>query len=251
MRTGLVSISFRKHTTAEVAKASAAAGLECIEWGGDIHVPHGDLTAAREAAAITQDAGLAVSSYGSYLRLGEPDQPDHRAVVDTALALGAPIIRVWAGKRASKDATDQYRAWVVEETLRLAEMVAAAGIKIAFEYHGNTLTDTRDSAKRFFEETAHPAAKTFWQPPQRMETEECVLSLEEALPYLANVHVFYWWPDAKHRRPLADGMDRWRRFVSQICSYGADPDLLLEFMPDDSITSLSTEAATLRRLVTE
>ncbi len=251
MRKGLVSISFRRHTPAEVVKAAAAARLECVEWGGDVHVPHGDLSAAGEVARITEDRGLAVSAYGSYLRLGEPGQPEHRQVVDTALALGAPIIRVWAGKRASKDAGDQYQNGVVEETLRLAETAAAEGVTIAFEYHGNTLTDTRASATLLFEKTAHPAVKTLWQPPQGADTEECILSLQDALPYLSNVHVFHWWPDGKHRRPLDNGMDRWRRFVSEIRSYGADPDLLLEFMPDDSIETLPTEAATLHHLIDE
>lgn len=39
MRTGLVSSTFRKLTPAEVVRRAAQAGLQGIEWGGDIQVP--------------------------------------------------------------------------------------------------------------------------------------------------------------------------------------------------------------------
>jgi 3-dehydroshikimate dehydratase len=40
---GLVSVTFRKLTPVEVAGLVKKGGLKSIEWGGDIHVPHGDL----------------------------------------------------------------------------------------------------------------------------------------------------------------------------------------------------------------
>ena len=42
MKTGLVSISFRKKTPLELIKASKESGLEYIEWGGDVHIPMGN-----------------------------------------------------------------------------------------------------------------------------------------------------------------------------------------------------------------
>jgi hypothetical protein len=83
--------------------------LGAIEWGGDVHVPPGDLARAREICHITRDAGLSVVAYGSYLRLGENDQPDFCAVVETTRELGAPAVRVWAGKRGSAGADEAYR----------------------------------------------------------------------------------------------------------------------------------------------
>src|SRR6185312_7076115 len=95
-RTGLVSISFRALTVARIAGLAAANRLETIEWGGDVHVPHGDLAAAREARKISADAGVGISAYGSYYRAGAPagKSPAFEAVLASAVELGAPSIRV-------------------------------------------------------------------------------------------------------------------------------------------------------------
>ena len=67
---GLVSISFRSNSVEEIAKAAQSAGLEAIEWGGDVHVPHGDIAAARRAAEISAKYGLKTVHYGSYYKIG-------------------------------------------------------------------------------------------------------------------------------------------------------------------------------------
>ena len=43
MKTGLCSVSFRKLTVEEIIAAVKDAGLDGIECGGDVHVPHGDV----------------------------------------------------------------------------------------------------------------------------------------------------------------------------------------------------------------
>jgi len=93
---GLVTISFRKRSAEELIADCVKLGLRTLEWGGDVHVPHGDLARAREVAAATKKAGLTVSCYGSYFRAGVPDQPDFAGIVGCAEILGAPTIRVWA-----------------------------------------------------------------------------------------------------------------------------------------------------------
>ena len=67
---GLVSASFRALAPGEIVDLVAQAGLAGIEWGGDVHVPHGDVACAREVYRRTVDAGLTVCSYGSYYRAG-------------------------------------------------------------------------------------------------------------------------------------------------------------------------------------
>ena len=68
--TGLVSISFRKETPQTLIRASREAGLEKIEWGGDVHVPVGDLARAKQVGEETRAAGLDPCAYGSYFRIG-------------------------------------------------------------------------------------------------------------------------------------------------------------------------------------
>lgn len=245
MRPGLVSVTFRQLGVAEVARLAAEAGLDCIEWGGDIHVPHGDLAAAREAARITRDHGLAISAYGSYLRLGVEDGPSFESVVETASALGAPIIRVWAGAKGSAECSPSERDRIVQAAWDLAGLAQQAGLTIAYEFHNHTLTDTPASAVKLLAETDHPAICTFWQPPWHLPGEERLKSLQSILPRLANVHAFCW-RTPRDRQPLAEGAAAWASYLNLIRSAGLNPDVLLEFVPGDDPGVLNREAATLR-----
>lgn len=245
MRLGLVSVTFRQWGVAEVARLTAGAGLACIEWGGDVHVPHGDLVAAKEAARITGDHGLTISAYGSYLRLGTDDAPSFESVVETALALGAPIIRVWAGKTGSAECSATERGRVVRAAWNLAELAQQSGLIIAYEFHNHTLTDTAASAIQLLAETDHPAIRTFWQPPWHLPEEARLESLRDILPRLANVHAFCW-QTPQDRRPLAEGATAWTSYLELIRSAGLNPDVLLEFVPGDDPSILNREAVTLR-----
>ncbi|MFN2155934.1 MAG: sugar phosphate isomerase/epimerase, partial [Anaerolineae bacterium] len=96
IRSGLVSITFRQLSPAEIVARAAQAGLEAIEWGGDVHVPHGDVDAARTVRRTTEEAGLQVAAYGAYYRVGHEEPCPFADVLESAVALGAPLIRVWA-----------------------------------------------------------------------------------------------------------------------------------------------------------
>ena len=63
---GLVSISFRALAPHEVVALVVRSGLKGVEWGGDVHVPHGDEVRTKEVAALTRAAGLCCCAYGSY-----------------------------------------------------------------------------------------------------------------------------------------------------------------------------------------
>ncbi|HZG75644.1 MAG TPA: hypothetical protein VEZ72_07275 [Paenibacillus sp.] len=122
--TGLLSITFRSMSPEAIAALAAEAGLEGIEWGGDLHVPHGDVEAARRVARLTAEAGLAVAAYGSYYRIGVEQPYSFDDVLASASALGAPAVRVWAGDRGSAVADGAWRALATSEANRIAEAAA-------------------------------------------------------------------------------------------------------------------------------
>jgi 3-dehydroshikimate dehydratase len=247
---GLVSVTFRHLGIADVVGVAAGAGLAGIEWGGDRHVPPGDLAAARLAAATTRDAGLRVACYGSYYRPGErpADPAEPAAVVRTAKALGAPLIRVWAGRRGSAGADEEHWRRVVDDTRAVATMAAGEGIEIAFEYHRNTLTDTRSSAARLLRELADQSnVTTLWQPDPTRDTGENLADLADVLPRLRNVHVFSWTPD-RERLPLAAGRADWEMYLRAAAAPG-ERYALLEFVAGDDPARLVDDAATLRDLL--
>ena len=116
---GLVSVSFRSLPCTEIVRIAKSSGLAGIEWGGDIHVPAGDLAAAEAAAELTAQAGLSVCAYGSYYRAGTDGADFHAAfqkVLDTAVHLGAPVIRIWAGNTGSAQTTPEKRRQITGMT---------------------------------------------------------------------------------------------------------------------------------------
>lgn len=245
MRPGLTSITFRKLPVQEVVRLAAAAKLEGIEWGGDVHVPAGDLAAARRAAALTRDAGLVVSSYGSYYRAGHEAPNVFPRVLETAVALGAPIIRIWAGRVGSAQADQTHRDRVADDGRRAAELAAKAGLRLACEWHGNTLMDTAVSATVLFAAVAHPAFQTYWQPHQRMAFDDCLRDMDAALPRLAGIHVFHWDKQTVARLPLQDGEIVWRPYLAKAAQAGSI-FALLEFVLNDDPQQMLRDTAALR-----
>jgi sugar phosphate isomerase/epimerase len=244
---GLVSVTFRSLSTSEVIDLMKRAGLEAVEWGGDVHVPPGDVARAREVGQATRDAGLMVAAYGSYYRLGggEMNKVPFEDVLASAAALGAPTIRVWAGVKGSADTTPEERAAVVADARRVAHLAGRKGITICLEYHANTLTDDDQSARRLLVELDHPNIDFLWQPANGESIEANVARLMAIMPRLRNVHVFHWFPVGE-RQPLADGALRWRTYLDLVRDSGRDVDFLLEFVLNDSTEQLIADAKTLR-----
>jgi sugar phosphate isomerase/epimerase len=231
-------VTLRAQSPVEVVRIAAAAGLQAIEWGGDVHVPPGDERAARTARQATEDAGLAVASYGSYYR---SDGDSVGPIVATAAALGAPRIRIWAGSVGSAEASVAEWNAVVDGARAMRSAAGAAGIDVAFEFHRGTLTDDPAAALKLVTETG---VDTYWQPPVGLADDDALDGLRTVLDHVRALHVFSWWPTTE-RLPLAHRKTLWRK------AFGLVPpiDALLEFVPDDDPASIATEAATLRALI--
>lgn len=244
---GFVSVTFRKLFVPEIVKLCVQANLEAIEWGGDIHVPAGDISRAKETRHLTVEHGLKVAAYGSYYRLGNRTEP-FKPVLETAQALGAPTIRVWAGTMGSNEASEDYCHSILLESQQIADMASAVGISISYEFHPNTLTDTAESAVQLLESLQHPNIHSLWQPPVGGDCAENAIGLSRILPWLGNVHVFHWFPEYE-RLPLAAGTNDWNTYLSIIRSDTRERFLMLEFVQDDSVEAFLHDAQTLRNWI--
>lgn len=253
IRPGLCSVTFRQLPAEEVVALAAAAGLECIEWGGDVHASAGEVATAQRVHRLTEEAGLAVASYGSYLRLTGTEaehEAEVAAVLASARALGAPRVRIWAGDTGSAATSGQTRDLWTTRLHALCERASADGIAIGLEHHRGTLTDALASSLRLLEEVSHPALTTYWQPNVDQADDDAITDLERLLPQVTTVHVFSWWP-FDTRLPLAERESLWRRALAVLAADDADHDALLEFVPDDDPALLDREAAALREWIAE
>ncbi len=241
---GLVSVTFRKLSVPEIVELCIQTKLEGIEWGGDIHIPAGNVQRAKETRRLTLESGLKVAAYGSYYRLGTQAAP-FEPVLESAQALGAPTIRVWAGTMDSQDASEAYWKSVVHEGQQIADMAAAMGISISYEFHPQTLTNTAESTLRLLQMIQRENVFSYWQPAVGANQEANSWSLVKLLPQLGNIHVFHWFPEYE-RHPLSTGSDNWANYLSILRSSQIERFLMLEFVENDSIESFVQDAHTLQ-----
>lgn len=241
---GLVSVTFRQLSPDEILDLCQECGLKMIEWGGDVHVPTGDLAAAQRVAELSLAAKVTPIAYGSYWRAGQG--APFELVLETANALGAPRIRVWAGVKGSAESSpEEFEACVYEIELA-AEMAGKKGQRLTVEIHPNTLTDTPEAAQRLMSRL-DGRASCHWQPSPHLSIEENLDQLAKLRPWVQGFHVFHWRPTETgvDRRPLAEGREDWERFLD-LAPLG-NHWLLHEFVKEDDPDQLRTDAAELRR----
>lgn len=239
--TGMVSVTFRKKTRAEITDITKKAGLDFIEWGGDIHVPVGDFSAADEARRLTEENGLRTVSYGSYFKC---EDCAFSSDLETAVRLGAPNIRIWAGNLGSADADPAYRKTITDSIAAVCREAGKYNMTVTTEFHVRTLTDHYESAVRMAEEVGEDNFRLYWQPNQYRDEDYNLSAVRAVLPYLQTVHVFNW--SGNDRYPLGDAESIWRRYIDIIASSGKDHNLLLEFVPNETDEEFIRDAVVLK-----
>jgi len=251
-RSGLVSITFRQLSVREIVDLVRQAGQAGIEWGGDLHVPPGDPSKAEEVRRMTEEAGLEVAAYGSYYRCGsqEPDEPPFEKVLQTAVQLKAPSIRVWAGRKSPAQHTEAEFAEVREDFERICRMARRENIEVATEFHRNTLTETRESTRALFQGISPEEAKSLWQPHVGQSVEDRLDSMDDVADRLLNIHVFQWGPGGGgDRRPLEEGREEWTKYFEKISRDGRPRWALMEFVDQNDPENYLRDGAILNEMI--
>lgn len=240
MNKGLVSVTFRSKSRGEIVSLAVRAGLSEIEWGGDIHVPHGDIRAAEDAARLCLDNALAARCYGSYYKLAS----DFAPVAAASSALGADSVRIWAGVKGSRDTDVITYSAMMDKLRRDADDAAALGLTLTFEYHPNTLTDNSASALRLLSDCGRDNVRLHWQPNQYKDADQNAAELCRVAPFVDFVHVFSW--EGERRLPLSTHADDWKRYFDVLFTFGSPRAALLEFLPSETEFDLLRDAEALR-----
>lgn len=256
IKSGLVSITFRQLSPEDIITLVKNAGLDGIEWGGDVHVPHGDIAKAKEVYHMTNAAGLDIPSYGSYYKVGESEQKGLRFqdVLASAIELKAGVIRVWAGKQGSTDADKNYWKTVIDDSRRIAKIANVENVKIAYEYHSNTLTDTNKSAKQLLDNVDNENIFSFWQPNINEDFEYNKSGLAQAVGNrLQHLHVYNWKKegDSLIRKPLTDGTEEWLEYFKIADRTPGTHYAMLEFVENNLPGNFLRDAAALKNIIHE
>lgn len=240
---GLVSISFRKHSPFEIILAAKKAGLECIEWGSDVHAPYNDTEKLNRIAALQKEHGIYCSSYGTYFRLGVSEIEELPQYITAAKTLGTDILRLWCGDKAYAEYTEEEKKLLFAECKKAAEIAESENVTLCMECHNHTFTDEIEAALELMQSVNSPAFRMYWQPNQFKTVQQNMNYAENISEYTRNIHVFNWSGDERY--PLEESIEIWEKYLE---NFNGERALLLEFMPENDIETLNREAQALRRI---
>ncbi|MBE6780567.1 MAG: hypothetical protein E7545_06285 [Ruminococcaceae bacterium] len=235
---GLCSISFRKNTPEEILQAMNAVGLSVIEWGSDVHCPP---EKAKKIAELQKRYNIKCCSYGTYFCLGVTPICELKEYIKAAKILGTDVLRLWCGDKNSEDYSAEQKELLFNECMAVAKIAEAEGITLCMECHNNTYTNAEESALELMRAVNSQHFRMYWQPNQFRSEEENIAYARQISCYTVNIHVFNWKGEEKY--PLKAATDIWKTYLG---CFDNDKNLLLEFMPDNKIQSLKSEAEALK-----
>lgn len=242
---GLCSISFRSLTAKEIIKLAYKTGLDCIEWGSDVHAKPDDDKALLEIVNLSKQYGIECSSYGSYFRIGSDPVSDIHKYIKAAKTLGTDTIRLWCGNKPSADYTEDEKEQIYKECISLAQIAKNEKVYLCLECHINTLTDDMASTQALMKRVNSPNFCMYWQPNQFKTVQENILYAKSISNITKRIHVFNW--EGKNKYPLEDAIKVWQNYLE---CFG-EGILLLEFMPDNDPESLEREVSSLKKIIGE
>ncbi|MBR5505375.1 MAG: TIM barrel protein [Clostridia bacterium] len=237
---GVVSVSFRQHSPREIIQAASNAGLDCIEWGSDVHAPCNNDDAISEIVALQKEFGISCSSYGTYFYLGRDDVAELHDYAAAAKRLGTDTLRLWCGTKGSAEYSEDEKQEFFDLCKRAAQIAQEENVRLCMECHAHSYTDEPDAALELMHSVNSPHFLMYWQANQNESLEYNLGYAKLIAPYTVNLHVFNITGTVKN--PLAEAKDTWLQYID---IFGGDRALLLEFMPDNKIESLEAEAKAL------
>lgn len=240
---GLCSVTFRNLTHEQIINAAAEVGIQCIEWGSDVHAPCKDIARIEEIAKMQKEAGLFCSSYGTYFEIGRETPEDLYDYIRAAKILGTNILRLWAGVKGSAEYTPEELEEFYAQCRVLAKIAEEEQVVLCMEAHANTLTDAIEPACALMEAVNSPAFRMYFQP-KGTTVEESVTYARLIAPYTYNIHV------PCSRRSLTVSFQNWKNDYLPTLNLTGDHAMLLEFMPEPHcLACLPTEVAALKELI--
>lgn len=246
--TGLCSVTYRHLNVDEIIEFALKSKLNRIEWGSDIHVPSGEFELAKEVCKKMKEANLVSTSYGSYYKLGENEEyyAMFSSLVETAIRLEAPRIRIWAGSTASSKISPFRREEMIDELKEICEIADKQNLSVALEFHRNSLNDNAESCIEILQKVDCPNLSTYWQITPTLKHESRIEELIAIKKYLSCVHVYYWGEN-NIRHSLKNDDNMWQDYVNALSDI--EVDFLLEFVKDDTIEQGIKDAKYLNWLV--
>ena len=225
MKIGFTTTSFRQIKDREkIVMIARDCGADVVEWGGDIHVK--SVADARSAKTMCDAAGVGISSYGSYYRVGSEKTDAWKAVCEIAAAMGCGSVRVWLGAKDSQKTDEAAYSALVRDARHCCETAVGYGLKVCCECHDHTFNNNTDAFLRIQKDVEKDNFRTYFQSRYRKK-EYDMDRIARTAPFLESVHISY----SEQRReqfPRYDGtyLDA---LLDRLTECGFDGNLLVEY----------------------
>ena len=225
MKIGFTSNSFRQIKSVEkIVEIAVDTGADCIEWGADVHVK--DVAVAKKAKELCDKSGIAVSSYGSYYRVGSKNADEWKNICEIASALGAKSVRVWLGNADSeKTDSETYKA-LVEDAKSMCAAAEEFGLIICPECHDNTFNNNTDAFLKIQKDIGCDNFRTYFQSRYRRR-EYDLDRIERTLPHTESVHVSFF--DLTREQFPKFNPKYMNTLLEKLIEVGFDGNILVEF----------------------
>ncbi len=189
MQFGFTSTSFRQIKSLEkIVEIAVKAKIDCIEWGGDIHVK--SIEDAKRAKDLCDKADIRINSYGSYYRVGCKNADEWKKICGIASTMGARSVRVWLGKADSEKTDEATYKSIVEDTKNICAVAKRYGLIVCPECHDNTFNNNTDAFLKIHDDVGCENFRTYFQSRyKRLEYD--LDRIEHTLPYVETVHISY------------------------------------------------------------
>ena len=239
---GLCSVTFRKKSIEEVVSIARNADIGYIEWGGDVHVK--TLEDARKAKSLCDEAGIEVSSYGSYVNSANFDESKWEETCKIAKELGAQSVRIWLGRKNSEETSEDEYNLLLKNTKRMCEIAADYKLIVCPECHDHTFNNDTDAFFKIRKDINTDNFKTYFQSRYfRMEYD--LDRIDRTYPYIKDVHISY--RDLKReqhfRKKDPDYLDS---LLQKLKSKSFEGIVMIEFVRYNSENQLLKDAEKLR-----
>jgi 3-dehydroshikimate dehydratase len=226
IRLGLSSQAFPAMATKDILKLAVDAGLEGVEWAAESHLVPGDIKAAQSLMMETLWARLAVVSYSALYRVhpGSEAGLGFESLLDTAQALHAPILRIFAGSQPWSRLGSEARAGLVAELRRLGDLADSRGITVCLSLSRGTALEDYAAAEGLLGELAHPFVRLAWEAMPGGAQEEATGALER-LRGQTSLLLARHSDRLGRSSPLGDEAEAWQRRLASFLSGETEPKM--------------------------
>ena len=244
MKVGMTSLTFKKYSVEETMEFAKNAAIDGIEWEvAENHVSSDENI--EKIKKLSAECGIEIFSLGSYCYLD--DEAHCTETVETAKKLGAPAIRIWAGRKSPDDVDDEYFAMIVKNTQDMADKAAKYGIVLSFEYHRHSLTETPESAVKLIKAIDRENVKCHWQATNAVSVEENLETLSAVLPYASGIFHAHNYTAENGYMLLEGAKEKLRTYYKDLKD--TDYCLLVEFTKDGAPESFYSDIKTLKEIL--